>query len=121
MNITNRSLSSPARSLFADAGAFVKKNAVAVIAFIAALVTSFIIPPDGEYPGYIDFKTLSCLLCVLAVVCALRRIRFFYALAHKTVRVFGNMRSCALAVVYVTFIGSMLIANDMALLTFLPL
>ena len=28
---------------------------------------------------------------------------------------------CVLALVYITFIGSMLIANDMALLTFLPL
>ncbi|MBO5927121.1 MAG: citrate transporter, partial [Clostridia bacterium] len=32
-----------------------------------------------------------------------------------------NTRSVVLALVYVTFIGSMLIANDMALLTFLPL
>jgi len=94
---------------------------VAIIAFFAAVATSFVVPPDAEYFGYIDFKTLSCLLCVLAVVCALKRLRFFYALAYGAVRAFGSMRSCALAVVYVTFIGSMLIANDMALLTFLPL
>ncbi len=92
-----------------------------MIAFAAAAVTSFIVPPDKEYIGYFDFKTLSCLLCVLAVVCALRHIRFFYALAYAAVRVFGNVRACSLAVVYVTFAGSMLIANDMALLTFLPL
>ena len=94
---------------------------MAIIAFFAAAITAFFVPPDNEYIEYIDFKTLSCLLCVLAVVCALRRLRFFYAQAYGAVRLFGNMRTCALAVVYITFIGSMLIANDMALLTFLPL
>ena len=103
------------------AAAFLKKNAVAVIAFSAAAITAFIVPPDEKYIDYVDFKTLSCLLCVLAVVCALRHIRFFYAMAYGAVKLFGNMRSCALAVVCVTFVGSMLIANDMALLTFLPL
>ena len=100
---------------------FVKKNTVTVIAFFAALVTIFFVPPDEAYLGYFDFKTLTCLFCVLAVVCALKNIRFFYALARKIVQTFGNIRMCVLALVYITFIGSMLIANDMALLTFLPL
>ncbi|MBQ4053428.1 MAG: citrate transporter, partial [Clostridia bacterium] len=42
-------------------------------------------------------------------------------LAAKIVRLFKNSRACILALVYITFLGSMLIANDMALLTFLPL
>nr|MBE6545489.1 citrate transporter [Oscillospiraceae bacterium] len=100
---------------------FVKENTVLIIAIIAALVTSFIIPPDKEYIGYFDFKTLACLFSVLAVVCALRNIRFFYTLAKAIVRKFRNARIAILALVYITFIGSMLIANDMALLTFLPL
>ena len=100
---------------------FCKKNAVMLIAFLAASVTSFIVPPDLEYLGYFDFKTLTCLFCVLAVVCALKNIRFFYMLAHKIVGLFKNARASVLALIYVTFIGSMLIANDMALLTFLPL
>ncbi len=100
---------------------FIKKNTVMVIAFVAAAVTMFIVPPDKEYPGYFDFKTLSCLFCVLAVVCALKHIKFFYILARKIVESFGNIRYCVLSLVYITFIGSMLIANDMALLTFLPL
>lgn len=100
---------------------FVKENTVTVIAFFAALITSIIIPPDSEYLGYFDFKTLTCLFCVLAVVCALKNINFFYIIAHKIVKKFKNLRICVLALVYITFIGSMLIANDMALLTFLPL
>ena len=99
----------------------IKENIVLIIAIIAAIVTSFIIPPDAMYLEYFDLKTLSCLFCVLAVVCALRNIKFFYTLAREIVRRFKNARIAILALVYITFIGSMLIANDMALLTFLPL
>ncbi len=98
-----------------------KKNAVMCIAFVAALITSFIVPPDKEYLGYFDYRTLTCLFCVLAVVCALKNINFFYMLARKVVELFKTARMSFLALVYITFIGSMLIANDMALLTFLPL
>ncbi|MBE6641850.1 MAG: citrate transporter [Ruminococcaceae bacterium] len=101
--------------------AFVKKNTVTCIALVAAVITSFIVHPDKEYLGYFDFKTLTCLFCVLAVVCALKNISFFYMLARKVVQLFKNARMSVLALVYITFIGSMLIANDMALLTFLPL
>ena len=100
---------------------FIKKNVVMVIALCLATITCFIVKPDKEYLGYFDFKTLSCLFCVLAVVCALKNIKFFYILARKIVSIFKNARVCVLALVYITFIGSMLIANDMALITFLPL
>ena len=100
---------------------FIKKNVVLCVALAAAVITSFIIPPDAEYIGYFDFKTLTCLFCVLAVVCALKNINFFYFLAGEIVKRFKNIRYSVLALVYITFIGSMLIANDMALLTFLPL
>ena len=98
-----------------------KENVVLIIVILAAIITSFIIPPDAEYLNYFDFKTLSCLFCVLAVVCALRNIRFFYTLAREIVYRFRTTRIAILALIYITFIGSMLIANDMALLTFLPL
>ena len=101
--------------------AFSKKNVVMLVALFAAVVTSFIVPVDSTYLGYFDLKTLTCLFCVLAVVCALKNINFFYMLARKVVQQFKNARMCVLILVYITFIGSMLIANDMALLTFLPL
>ena len=100
---------------------FVKKNTVLCVALVAAAITSVIVPPDIEYLGYFDVKTLTCLFCVLAVVGALKNISFFYILAEEIVRRFRTIRTAVLALVYITFIGSMLIANDMALLTFLPL
>lgn len=92
-----------------------------VVALAAAVVTSIAVPIDKAYASYFDFKTLTCLLCVLAVVCALKNIRFFFLLARQVVQHFHTARTAVLALVYITFIGSMLIANDMALLTFLPL
>lgn len=91
------------------------------VALLAALITSLFIPIDKDYIGYFDFKTLTCLFCVLSVVCALKNINFFYMLARKVVKSFKTTRMSILALSYITFIGSMLIANDMALLTFLPL
>ena len=99
----------------------VKANIVTFIALLLACVTMFFVPPDEKYLSYFDFKTLTCLFTVLAVVCALRNVRFFYTVAEKIIKVFKNTRAAVIALVWVTFIGSMLIANDMALLTFLPL
>jgi len=100
---------------------FSKKNAVLLIAASLALITSVIVPPDAEYISYFDFRTLTCLFCTLAVICALKEIRFFYVCAERIISMFKNLRYAVIALVYVTFIGSMLIANDMALITFLPL
>ncbi len=100
---------------------FVRKNTVMVIAMVVAVLTMLIVPPDRAYGTYFDYKTLTCLFCTLAVVCALKNINFFYMLARKIIQCFKTTRMCILALVYITFLGSMLIANDMALLTFLPL
>ena len=78
---------------------FLKKNVVLVVAFLAALVTAFIVPPDAQYLGYFDLKTLTCLFCVLAVVCAMKNIQLFYILAKKIVELFKNARLAVLALV----------------------
>ncbi len=101
--------------------ALIKHNAVLVIAFLAAAVSAVFVPPDAKYGGYFDVKTLCCLFGTLAVVCALKNISFFSILAARIIRLTGSSRLAALTLIYITFIGSMLIANDMALITFLPL
>ena len=99
----------------------IKANPIVIIAFIAALITSFFIPPDKEYLAYFDLSTLSCLFCTLAVIAALKNIAFFRTMAQKIITIFHTLRSAVIALVFITYIGSMIIANDMALLTFLPL
>ena len=100
---------------------FASQNIVLVIAATLAFASCVVIKPDAKYIEYFDFKTLSCLFCTLAVICALKNIRFFTITAKKIVTLTGNTRTLSLALVYITFIGSMFLANDMALLTFLPL
>lgn len=100
---------------------FVKKNPVMCIALLAAALSMLAVPPDAQYLTYFDFKTLTCLFCTLAVVCAFKNIYFFRIISSKIVSVFKTTRSAIIALVYITFIASMLIANDMALITFLPL
>jgi len=100
---------------------FLKSHIVFLVALAAAIVSCFIIPPNKDYLSYIDYKTLVCLFSTLAVVCALKNIKFFSITARKIITKFKNFRICALVLIYITFIGSMFIANDMALITFLPL
>ncbi len=100
---------------------FIKKNTVFCIAALAAVITCFFVPPDRDYFGYFDWGTLSCLFLTLAVVCALRNIKFFTIVARRLVVLAGNLRILFLLLIAITFIGSMIIANDMALITFLPL
>ena len=100
---------------------FLKKNIVMCVAAAAALITCFLVPPDADYLGYFDWKTLACLFLTLAVVCALRNIKFFTIVARRLVKISGNLRGLFLMLIAITFLGSMLIANDMALITFLPL
>ena len=100
---------------------FVKKYTVFCVAALAAFTTCFLVPPDKAYLGYFDWSTLACLFLTLAVICALRNIKFFTIVARKLVLLTGNLRSLFFTLIIITFIGSMIIANDMALITFLPL
>ena len=98
-----------------------RANAMLVISLLAAVVTAFLVPPDRDYLGYYDLKTLACLFCVLAVVGALRDLHIFSALSQRMVHTFSTVRGVCTALVVITMFGSMLLTNDTALLTFLPL
>jgi len=100
---------------------FIRSNPVLSVALAAAAITAVFVPPDAAYLNYFDWKTLSCLFSTLAVIMALRGIHFFTVLARRIVERFSDLRHAVIALVCITFIGSMFIANDMALLTFLPL
>ena len=103
------------------AARLVKSNVVLLVALVAAGITCIFVPFDEAYADYFDWSTIACLFCTLAVVAAFKNIRFFVWLADVIVRRFKNMRNITLALVFVTFFGSMIMANDMALVTFLPL
>lgn len=100
---------------------FIKNQIVLVIATLAMLVTCFFVPIDASYLEYFNWPTLATLYCTLAVVAALSHIHVFEIVSKNIVLKLHNLRNATLGLVFITFVGSMLLANDMALLTFLPL
>ena len=87
-----------------------KNSAVLWIALAAAGITCIFVPIDRGYLDYFDLRTLSCLFCTLAVVGAFKNIKFFVWLADKIVRRFKSVRGVVLALVSVTYFGSMIMA-----------
>lgn len=100
---------------------FIRQNATASIAAVAALTTMFFVPPDALYLDYFDINTLACLFALLAVIRALRNIGFFEAIAKTVVHRFKTLRGLGCALIAVTLVCSMFATNDMALLMLLPL
>lgn len=84
-------------------------------------VTCVLVPVDKAYLTYFDLRTLATLFCTLAVVAAFSHIHLFEVISKTIVIKLHTLRNATLGLVLITFVGSMLLANDMALLTFLPL
>ena len=101
--------------------AFVKKEVVLSIATICTIVTIFFVPFDKEYLEYFEFKTLIALFCMLAVVAGLKNTNVFELISKKLIGLFRTRRAVIYALVYGTFLFDMIVANDMSLITFLPL
>ena len=100
---------------------FVKKEIVLSVATILAIVTCFIVPIDKEYINYFDYKTLACLFCMLTVVAGLKSTNVFEKVSKKIIGLFHTRRAVIMALVFGTFFFDMIVANDMSLITFLPL
>ncbi len=100
---------------------YCKSQIVLTIATIAMLITCCFVPVDSQYIGYFNLRTLATLFCTLAVVSAFSHIHLFEIISKNLVLKLHNLRNATLGLVLITFVGSMLLANDMALLTFLPL
>ncbi len=99
---------------------FLKKDIVLTAAMILAAVSCFIIPPDGEYLGYIDFDTLILLLCLMLIMEGVKKLKFFHYIGRNVLERVRTARGMILTLVFLCFISSMLITNDVALITFVP-
>ena len=100
---------------------FVKSQPVLVIAFIAAVITMFIVPPDGEYIGYINRTVLIELFALMIAVAGFRSVGIFDRATDIMLKKAGTARRIALVLVLLCFFSSMLVTNDVALITFVPL
>lgn len=99
---------------------YIKSEIVLIISFILAAASAFIVKPSAEYIGYIDFRTLALLFCLMAVMAGLGRLGIFKLLAEKMLKLSGSTRSLCLVLSLLCFFSSMLITNDVALITFVP-
>ena len=100
---------------------FIKSEVVLCVAIVFAIITCFFVPVDKEYLGYFDYKTLACLFCMLAVVAGLKSTNVFELISRKLIGIFHTRRGVIYSLVFGTFFFDMIVANDMSLITFLPL
>lgn len=99
---------------------FIKKEIVLWIALALAVLSMFVVKPDSRYLGYVDFRTLAILFCLMAVVAGFKRQGVFELLAEKLLSVAGSVRGMVTVLVLLCFFMSMVITNDVALITFVP-
>lgn len=99
---------------------FIKKETVFCISALCAAVTLFFVPPDKEYLGYIDFRVLSILLCLMAVVAGFKKAGVFGALTYRLLKSVKSGKILGVTLVMLPFFSSMLVTNDVALIVFIP-
>ena len=99
---------------------FIKKEAVLCAALFLAALSACAVPPDKEYAGYIDVRTLAILFCLMCVMAGLQKIGVFGRIAGGLLGRVGSPRGLVLVLSMLCFFSSMLITNDVALITFVP-
>lgn len=100
---------------------YLKNETVLVISVILAIVSSFFIVPSIKYIGYIDFKVLACLFCLMIVVSGFKRMNILEIVSQRLLNKVTSLRKMYITIIFLTFISAMLITNDVALITFVPL
>ena len=99
---------------------FIQKETVLFIAALCALATMLLVPPDGEYLHYIDWRVLCLLLCLMAVVAGFKSLGAFDWLTYQLLRRIRSGRVLGATLVLLPFFCSMLVTNDVALIVFVP-
>lgn len=99
---------------------FFRKQSVLCISFICAAASAFIVPPDKEYIGYINSTTLILLFCLMGAVAGFESCGIFRKLSDTLTSGCRNLRALVFVLMNVCFFSSMLVTNDVALITFVP-
>ena len=99
---------------------FLQKETVLCIAFLLAIASMFFIPPSFNYVNYIDWRVIALLFCLMAVVRAFDSVGVFMRLGNILIQYAHSLRLLALICIGLCFFLSMLITNDVALITFVP-
>ena len=99
---------------------WLKREKVLVIALVLAVVSMFVTPPDAAYAGYVDVRVLALLFCLMLLVKGFQSIGLFDWLIARVFGRVAHLRRLCQMLVLLCFFSSMLITNDVALITFVP-
>ena len=99
----------------------IKKDTVLVIATILAVISMFFNPPSKAYIEFIDFRVLGILLSLMIVMAGLSINGVFEKLGKSLIGKCSSTRALAFVLIFLCFFSSMLLTNDVALITFVPL
>ena len=99
---------------------FLKKDTVLTIALALAVLSMFIIPPSAGYLKYLDLHTLILLFGLMTATTGLQNIGFFRQLGELLLLRIHSLRQLEQLLILLCFFSSMLITNDVALITFVP-
>lgn len=99
---------------------FIKKEAVLSAAAVLAVISMFFVHPDKAYAGYIDYRVISLLFCLMLVVSGLQSVGLFKTLGAMLLKRAGSTRYLIFILVFLCFFCSMFITNDVSLITFVP-
>lgn len=97
-----------------------KKQTVLCIAGLAALLSAFPVSFSPAAFASVDFRVLGLLFCLMSVVAGLRTAGVFEFLCRALAQKPATSRALALTLVLLCFFSSMLVTNDVSLLTFVP-
>ena len=99
---------------------FMKKEVVLVVATVLAILSAFIVPPTSAYWDYIDWHVLELLLCLMTVMAGLQKCGLFDWLGEALLKKTDRVWQLCFVLVMLCFFLSMIVTNDVALITFVP-
>ena len=108
------------QTLLRRAAAFCKQEAVLCVAAVLAAASMALEPPSAAYFGYIDWDALAMLFSLMAVMKGFQHAGLFVWLGNRLLRYTNTTRKLLFALVFLPFVCSMVITNDVSLITFVP-
>lgn len=99
---------------------FIKGETVLCAAAVLAVCSMFFVRPDAGYLDYVDGRVLAILFCLMTVMGGFGGLGVFEAIAAFLLKKTPNLRQLEFVLVFLCFFCSMLITNDVSLITFVP-
>ncbi len=98
----------------------IKNETVFCVSFLLAILSAFFVHPDAAYLTYPDYRTLALLFCLMIIVAGLQSLGIFSMLSQFLLKKVHGIRGLSLIMVLLCFFSSMVITNDVTLITFVP-